>query len=842
MEYIFKQRDFTTDTTPVYFDKEGNAPYKLKIEMLPDSGELLFEEVPVTVGQVIDFSEIKLGKLKFKGEENELEAYTTHFYFRIADSESPYYSNIGTITIIIPRKASAPTVGNSEVELKVETYNFKVEDFTNEFQDEDGDSYNETIIKTLPDVGEILYEGQTIEEDFVFSLTDVGKLEYNLGDNRLISAQGYCEYPKAINTIIAEQVAEGFELRETRPGELVFIKDRVEAVPNNTDIYAFLDLTSMAATDLQDAADILTNFFNDYKSENEFYTGELYILPINNEDWLNFPNIIHRGSSNQVQERPYQKLPPNFDRTSNSTNTNWTRPESILVLSFIDESQAGYHGSTVSLGLQAPTTRYLNDYKRFMEIKDDFEYFKGIFYPIPQVGEAYFNNVRNAAVMHGLAAIEGLPNFTLSNIINFGVSYAQERNFQRYMDANNSQYAGSNPLVANPYSPQANTNVPGTSYVLRGLKEFGWEGVYNKQRPVSEVFSSDTFQEELGEYISGNDMEEEETRIIEGTCHAQPSICFNFQTSDDSDLNLFSEEATFCFNIVYQGQPPVVDDYTIGLETNTHGFSTFEFTNNYYDAEGDFAHMVYFHDVSSKNGPIPYTLSYSIHGEVVQGTEVPVGNVSGLNFQLSPNVIMQEGKFYAYERPPQELVNDMKNLGNNLTRHEEGVLYFETPSGSETYIEPIATRDRISLQFRIREGGSEELLSNIATLYFESVSDYGIIEPEPVNQAPILGDNRVIVQYGKPIVLNREIFTTGTTPPYYDAEGDEPWMLKILTLPQRGLLQFNEVDVVVDQEILFTDIDSGELVYIPEEGVPEYQSEFEFDIADIGSKSYGERG
>lgn len=108
------------------------------------------------------------------------------------------------------------------------------------------------------------------------------------------------------------------------------------------------------------------------------------------------------------------------------------------------------------------------------------------------------------------------------------------------------------------------------------------------------------------------------------------------------------------------------------------------------------------------------------------------------------------------------------------------------------------------------------------------------------NQPPIIGDGERTTNYGEPITLIRADFTTNTTPPYSDPEGDLPLTLRIDSLPIAGKLQLNGVDVIITQEVDFiTDIDANLLTYIPDlDNLDAYAVDFNFSISDVGSGQF----
>lgn len=111
----------------------------------------------------------------------------------------------------------------------------------------------------------------------------------------------------------------------------------------------------------------------------------------------------------------------------------------------------------------------------------------------------------------------------------------------------------------------------------------------------------------------------------------------------------------------------------------------------------------------------------------------------------------------------------------------------------------------------------------------------------------IIGDKTVVLQVN-PLSLNYTLenfvfsiadFTYTTSPIYSDPEGDPPFKLKILTLPEVGTLKLNNIDVVENQEILLSDLEQELLIYIPADFLPQSSfDEFNFTVADLGSLTY----
>ena len=111
-----------------------------------------------------------------------------------------------------------------------------------------------------------------------------------------------------------------------------------------------------------------------------------------------------------------------------------------------------------------------------------------------------------------------------------------------------------------------------------------------------------------------------------------------------------------------------------------------------------------------------------------------------------------------------------------------------------------------------------------------------------INEPPIVGDGSAVTPYNETLIFTREMFTTNTTPPYHDPEGDLPLKLKITSLPTKGTMSLRGVPLIVNQELDFiNDIDTGSLIYIPDgQFVSEQNIDFTFAIMDSGSGQYSE--
>jgi hypothetical protein len=741
-----------------------------------------------------------------------------------------------------------PTVDDMDRMFSGGAYTFTVADFTNNFQDPDGDSYSSTTIESLPEVGTIKNLGNPINVGDNLDLVDVGNLTFELPANYQVSSNGYCIYDEDIDQIIADKNAQGYTLNSKKDGVLEFVKETISTIPNETDIYAFFDATSMLIADAEAAASALNSWFNDFKASNTDYTGNLYILPIVKENWLDFPNIVWRGSSDRVRNnsgRPdddymaFAQLPPNFNVAHNNENPSWTPPTKILTLCFIDEAESGpeaYHLNRNGYGFQSqPMTQYLTDFKNFKEnYETNFEFFRGVFYPIADIDTGSYNNIYNACVLHGFAAIEGGPTYNLQEISSLGVTYAEERRFHWHLDPAHPNYSGSGP-VANPYSKEANTPVPNTAYNLQGLKDFGWIGSYDKDQPASSVFSSTSFGNELDEYLAGDSTSSLEYVEVTGTCEEVEDICFTFSTKDDSTAQLASNIATFCFKLGLSSGAPTVSDNSGILRISEFTFNKYSFTKNFSDPDGET-----YGDVIIKSLPSILQLMY-LNRVASVGERFPADNSSSLRFVLDDRYAIYGGNLYDFQESQTKIIEDYEATGYVLKGNDNGVMTFYRPSIGN-FVNVFGTRinnSALQFTFAVTDSSAAKAESNIATFSLIPEGDVNIVEVKE-NQPPTIGDNYLWVDLDGEVVYQESDFVQDTDPRFQDPEGDQPYQLKILTLPTSGQLLLRGVPVVKDQILTFTtDVHTGDFKYVSDgTDLSTASTSFKFTVSDTGSKKF----
>jgi hypothetical protein len=124
--------------------------------------------------------------------------------------------------------------------------------------------------------------------------------------------------------------------------------------------------------------------------------------------------------------------------------------------------------------------------------------------------------------------------------------------------------------------------------------------------------------------------------------------------------------------------------------------------------------------------------------------------------------------------------------------------------------------------------------------FFGEMATFNININEQINLPPTeVGDGSTTTAHAVTYIFDRIDFTTKTTPPYSDPEGDAAKLLKVISIPSGGELKLNNVNVVSNQIIDFDDIDASLLTYEPDPSALTTRVEnFTFAIADEGSLTF----
>lgn len=196
--HTFTLANFTTETSPVYSDPEGDALSYIKILQLPVSGVLELSGVPVNLNQIIISANISAGNLKYVSNNIDT-VYSETFRFDIADvgsqSLSGLTAGIMTMSVAAIVNAAPTCVGDNAIPKNYgETHVFTSANFTSEttpiYADPDGDAAYAVKILTLPADGDLYFNGVlvTVNQEILMTEVDAGLLTY-VPDALIITVQ-----------------------------------------------------------------------------------------------------------------------------------------------------------------------------------------------------------------------------------------------------------------------------------------------------------------------------------------------------------------------------------------------------------------------------------------------------------------------------------------------------------------------------------------------------------------------------------------------------------------------------------------------------------------------------
>ena len=152
----------------------------IKITSLPSTGELLYNNLSVSVNQVISKEELDALKLKYVSVQQTSSAYNTSFNFSISDTGSQQYATGGLVNIAVSDYVNQPpTIGDGEISVdEGEIYTFRRSDFTTDtdppYSDPENDPALYLKILTLPSDGDLKHNGAIISSmDYIVSFEDI---------------------------------------------------------------------------------------------------------------------------------------------------------------------------------------------------------------------------------------------------------------------------------------------------------------------------------------------------------------------------------------------------------------------------------------------------------------------------------------------------------------------------------------------------------------------------------------------------------------------------------------------------------------------------------------------
>jgi hypothetical protein len=458
-----------------------------------------------------------------------------------------------------------PTLSSNSHPL-VPLYRFRHTDFIQDYFDEQNHLPGKVIIKSDINnlVGKIKkipsFDQQTQSRSsipyvpsipsLVFPLEipieEIRDYVFQINQNLNVINQNLIEYPGISNIQETREYYLNKGYSETTNGiDIIFRKEESITVPIDTNIYVFLDRTSMNITDAINIKESLSKWFKDYLKDVDNYEGSLYIIPVLNENWVSLGSFPWTGKAsielletdnnfNSLEQKSIQDQWRNLSILPENINSyTWESKENAIVFAFIDESFPDYHSNNISDsfigGINQPTLKYINDHKDFVDIHDNnYNFFRGLLYPVIK----NFTGQSASLVLQAISAIEG-------KILN-----------QSKIDSYNTPINIQALLTENPYMGYSLTGYPKIS----GLKNYGWKGIFDKVAEES-LFTSDTFLEELSSVIDTEINKVISTIEITGTVLRNdtgievPSMCFPFSVKEQSEDELESLEHVFCFTL-----------------------------------------------------------------------------------------------------------------------------------------------------------------------------------------------------------------------------------------------------------------------------------------------------
>ena len=191
--YVFTLADFTTGTTPVYSDPEGDAMSYIKIITLPSQGEIHVNDVAIVAGTLVTAGVIDTGNLKFVPPATAPGGFAEllpHFDFDCADAGSNALSGLtaGIMSLSLTSAVnSAPdAVGNNTVAFSYGVAKvFTAADFTTNttpaYNDPEGDAPYKVKITSLPSSGTLNFNGSPVfaNQEILLSSVDAGYLSFS---------------------------------------------------------------------------------------------------------------------------------------------------------------------------------------------------------------------------------------------------------------------------------------------------------------------------------------------------------------------------------------------------------------------------------------------------------------------------------------------------------------------------------------------------------------------------------------------------------------------------------------------------------------------------------------
>lgn len=161
---------------------------------------------------------------------------------------------------------------------------------------------------------------------------------------------------------------------------------------------------------------------------------------------------------------------------------------------------------------------------------------------------------------------------------------------------------------------------------------------------------------------------------------------------------------------------------------------------------------------------------------------------------------------------------------------------------SEIKSSSIEELDYLNTKFQFTELSTcidAELLADVQ-LKINNMATFTVISGTYINQPPIVGDNTIEVPNRVTTKLNLDQFTSQTTPPYFDPEGDIVDALRVDSIAgtNQGVYQYDNTPISIGLVIPAQHIIDGRLVHVGADTNTVVNDYFGFSLRDIGSMTW----
>lgn len=363
------------------------------------------------------------------------------------------------------------------------------------------------------------------------------------------------EFTAEVSVVITESTGCTTELTKTISFstycslEISGVQGVPSQVPVDTDIYVFIDRTSLSGPDITTLRNTVNAWFENLQNTIN-YQGSLYMIETYSERWLQYASFPRQGIlTNFNSESAYPNtvninsiLPSGLSFTDIIgsqarilKDNTFVPSDKAIVLAFVDESANAYHNSQISYGqsgnpphptsqqnIAQPTPQYMRDLKGFElggiyyggytfdetqnllvaptaknsareleyfkgieQLYSQYEFFKMLVYPIVDAGKLSTKSL----LLQALASIKSalyLPGETAIIPYNNGFT----------------------PEVGGEWDTMLNLLKTTNPYIgLTPLEDFNIEVKTNKSSPASAVFTPEILGEDLQEFFDAKFVE-----------------------------------------------------------------------------------------------------------------------------------------------------------------------------------------------------------------------------------------------------------------------------------------------------------------------------------------------